>query len=165
MNLDRQNDYSPLGLILTNDWILLATRLLLGGVFLFASLGKISAPQAFAASIGGFKLLHDTILLEVSLLILWHEVICGVLILIGVWARPAAMVLACMLIMFFLALASAYARGLDIDCGCFGALMASGVGLWAIFRTMLLFILSVIILLYGSGSYSLDRLFSRRKPL
>ena len=157
--LDRQNDYSPLGLILSNDWILLATRLILGGVFIFASLGKVSSPQAFADSIGGFKLLHETILLDVALLILWHEIICAVLILLGVWARAAAMVL------FFLALASAYARGLDIDCGCFGALMASGVGLMAILRTVLLFGLSTIILLYGPGTFCIQQLFSRRNRL
>lgn len=160
-----KNDHSSLGLILSNDWILLAIRLLLGGVFLFASLGKIGAPQAFAASIGGFKLIHESILLEVGLLLLWHEVICGILVLLGIWARAAAMVLTGLLGLFFLAMASAYARGLDIDCGCFGALINSGVGLFALFRTLGLMALSLVIVGYGPGKVGLYRLISRRSPV
>ena len=48
------------------------------------------------------------------------EVVLGVLLLAGIAVRPAALATAVLLVVFIAAVASAAARGLSIDCGCFG---------------------------------------------
>jgi hypothetical protein len=51
----------------------------------------------------------------------WLEVTTGLTLLIGVWRREALTVALLVCATFFIANVSAMVRGLDIDCGCFGA--------------------------------------------
>jgi putative oxidoreductase len=110
-------------------WLL---ALVLGGVFVYASLSKIADPRAFAKIIYHYQVIGPgpslgfvpANLLAVSLP--WVELIAGVLLITGVWRREAAGATAVMLAIFVAAVASTLARGIDIqNCGCF-ALDASG---------------------------------------
>jgi uncharacterized membrane protein YphA (DoxX/SURF4 family) len=48
------------------------------------------------------------------------EVAVGLMLVLGVHVRLAAVVSAGLLVMFMVGVGSAWARGLTIDCGCFG---------------------------------------------
>ena len=48
------------------------------------------------------------------------EVIGGVLLLLGLFLRRSSIVATIVLLLFMVGIAQAWARGLDIDCGCFG---------------------------------------------
>ena len=50
----------------------------------------------------------------------WIEIVAGVLLVIGLWARAAAFMCVGMNVVFIIAIISALRRGLDISCGCFG---------------------------------------------
>jgi uncharacterized membrane protein YphA (DoxX/SURF4 family) len=50
----------------------------------------------------------------------WLEVALAVLLIVGIMIRPAAIAGGLIMVIFIGAIASAWARGLAIDCGCFG---------------------------------------------
>ncbi len=137
------------------SWLLTLTRVVLGGIFLFAAYGKLRNPHAFAGSVGAFKLLHESILIEVGLLFIWHEIVCGLLLVLGLWARAAALVTGAMVLAFIIAMITALARGLDIECGCFGNLLKSGVGWGSILRTSVFLLMALAVILWGPGRLSL----------
>ncbi len=106
--------------------------LVLGGVFVYASLSKIADPRAFAKIVYHYQVVGPSAFFGfipanlVAVTLPWLELIAGVLLIAGVWRREAAVVTAFMLAVFVVAVASTLARGIDIqNCGCF-ALDASG---------------------------------------
>lgn len=94
-------------------------RLVLGGAFLWAGMLKASDVTVFAGQIAAYQLLPHAgnVLLAVTLP--YVEILCGVLLLAGRKVRPAALLASVLLLIFAIALISAWARGLSIDCGCF----------------------------------------------
>ena len=94
-------------------------RLLLGAVFIAAAAGKLFHPGEFAGIINNYQILPDYLVNGAAVVLPWLEMLVGVLILCG-WWLPGAITLAdSLLLVFLVALASAAARGIDIDCGCF----------------------------------------------
>ena len=94
-------------------------RLLLGGIFVWASVYKILDPAAFAGVIANYQLLPDALVNGFAATLPWLELILGCFLIFGVWL-PGAVVLSNLLLLVFLgALVFNVARGLDIHCGCF----------------------------------------------
>lgn len=96
-----------------------ALRLGLGLIFVLASLDKIAHPALFAQAIANYRILPEALLNPVALLLPWVEAVAGLALCCGVLVRGAALVAAGLMAVFFTALLSALARGLDIACGCF----------------------------------------------
>ncbi len=95
-------------------------RFILGGAFAYAALHKIVDPSAFATDIGHYHLLPYPLTLALGLYLPWLELFCGVGVLCRRRERGALLLIALMCGVFCVALASAWFRGLDINCGCFG---------------------------------------------
>jgi uncharacterized membrane protein YphA (DoxX/SURF4 family) len=115
---------------LTADGILnIALRLILGGVFVFAGALKIYEPGKFALDIANYRLLPHDLINLFAITLPWVEVLAGLFLLAGVWLSASALIVLAMTIMFFLAISSALARGLDIQCGCFGTVGGRRIGL------------------------------------
>ena len=98
----------------------LAARLLLGFVFIIASIDKVVSPDAFAASIHAYRLTPAFIENILALIIPWTELLCGCCLVIGVKIRASSFLLTILLGVFTIAISLALMRGLTIDCGCFG---------------------------------------------
>ena len=96
-------------------------RLLLGGVFIYASLDKILHPLAFAKSINNYQILPDRLINLAAIILPWLELILGSLLLFGIWLPGAVTLINLLLATFFAALLFNIARGLNVDCGCFPA--------------------------------------------
>lgn len=96
-------------------------RLVLGLTFAVAAGLKIFDPAAFATDIGHFHLLPHPLVLGTAVYLPWLELICGFAVLCRWREQGAQLLLAGLCGVFFIALASAWFRGLDISCGCFGA--------------------------------------------
>lgn len=94
-------------------------RLVLGGVFIFASLDKIMNPLAFAKSISNYQILPNALINLTAIALPWLELILGTLLVFGVWLPGTIVLVDLLLIIFFAALMSSLVRGLNIDCGCF----------------------------------------------
>jgi uncharacterized membrane protein YphA (DoxX/SURF4 family) len=101
-------------------WVSTAARLVLGGVFLVAGALKVIDPQSSVAAVRGYRLLPSSLTAIVGWGLPFAEMALGMLLLIGVATRAVAAASAVLLIVFIAAVASAAARGLSIDCGCFG---------------------------------------------
>ncbi|MDB6066276.1 MAG: Methylamine utilization protein MauE [Pedosphaera sp.] len=108
------------------NWIL---RLAVGGAFVFAGGLKVSDPANFAIAVSHYRLVpHDWINL-VAILVPWMEIVAGAFVLSGIWLRAAALVITGMTVMFAFVIVSALARGLNIECGCFGTVGGKHIGL------------------------------------
>lgn len=101
-------------------WVSTGARLVLGGVFLVAGGLKVIDPQSSVAAVRAYELLPNSLVTIVGWGLPFAEIALGFLLLAGVATRVVAAVTAMLLIIFILAVVSAAARGLSIDCGCFG---------------------------------------------
>jgi uncharacterized membrane protein YphA (DoxX/SURF4 family) len=101
-------------------WLATAARLLLGGVFLVAGLLKLPDPAAAVRAVRAYRLLPEGLVAPVAFGLPVIEIAVGLALLAGVFVRTAAMASAVLLLVFLAAVGSAWARGLQIDCGCFG---------------------------------------------
>jgi protein-disulfide isomerase/uncharacterized membrane protein YphA (DoxX/SURF4 family) len=101
-------------------YLALAVRLLLAGVWLYAGLSKIGDPGKFLVAVRAYQLLPDWLARAVAYGLPAFEIGLGVLLLAGLATRLAAAVSVAVLVVFTAGMVSAAARGLSIDCGCFG---------------------------------------------
>src|SRR5260370_620916 len=76
----------------------LSLRLLLGGLFVYASLDKIANPPAFARIVYQWQVLGPVPSNLVAVILPWLEALAGVLLLAGIWRREAALVVALLLV-------------------------------------------------------------------
>jgi len=53
-----------------------------------------------------------------ALFLPWVELVCGFLLISGIWLRASSLITAAMLVMFIGAVTIAMLKGLSIDCGC-----------------------------------------------
>jgi uncharacterized membrane protein YphA (DoxX/SURF4 family) len=101
-------------------WLSTACRLALGGVFLYAGIAKISDPDAMTRAVRAYRILPEGLVHLFSYGLPFVEIAAAVLLLAGIATRVAAVVTGTMLLMFIVAIISVWARGIQIDCGCFG---------------------------------------------
>ena len=124
-------------------------RWFVGTVFLVSALGKVVDPAAFASNVAAYRLIPFGAVNVFSLMLAWTELLVGLSLLNGVAYRSAALLSAAMNIVFIIAVASAMARGLSIECGCF-TLAKSTAGWSLIARDVVLLALSVFLTLAPS---------------
>jgi uncharacterized membrane protein YphA (DoxX/SURF4 family) len=129
--------------------ILLVARLVLTGTFVMAALPKIKDPVAFATSVNAFQVIDPLLSNWVALLLPWFELVIGIGILMP-QIRSSSSILIAVLLMIFIGLhLSAWMRGLEISCGCFGTESAqkSTNYLWLITRNTILLTTCFLIML------------------
>jgi uncharacterized membrane protein YphA (DoxX/SURF4 family) len=101
--------------------LLIAGRLILGAIFVYAAWAKLRAPWIdFAGALNAFEILPEAALEPVAKLLPWCELALGVGLISGIWQRWFALIASCLLAFFFTVMVRSYAMGLKIDCGCFG---------------------------------------------
>ncbi len=101
-------------------WLGLAARLLLGGVFVLAGVLKLPDPAAAVRAVRAYQLLPEGLVAPVAFGLPVLEIAVGLALLAGIFVRAAALASAVLLGVFLVGVGSAWARGLQIDCGCFG---------------------------------------------
>ena len=116
--------------IIDNDLLTLITRLLIGGIFVYASFYKILEPATFARSIWYYHLVPGSLINLMALILPWLELVCGLALIIGFYVRGAVLWSGLMTVLFMIALSVAIVQGIDIDCGCFKAAKASSGAAW-----------------------------------
>jgi uncharacterized membrane protein YphA (DoxX/SURF4 family) len=95
-------------------------RLGLAAVFLVSGTLKAIDPDATYVAVRAYDVLPKAGVALVAAVLPWLEIVLGVLLLLGVAARAVATIGAGLLLMFVAGVTQAWARGLSIDCGCFG---------------------------------------------
>jgi protein-disulfide isomerase len=102
------------------EWAATAARVLLAGVWAWAAIGKLGDPAASVRAVRAYRLLPEWLAQGVGYGLPFLELALAVLLLVGLATRLAAVVSAALLVVFLAGIVSAAARGLQIDCGCFG---------------------------------------------
>jgi len=96
-------------------------RIALGAVFVYAAWLKLRDPwQMFAMSIDSYQLLPMWAVRSVARTLPWVELLLGILLITGFWLRISATAVSLMLLVFFSLIVRAWAKGMEISCGCFG---------------------------------------------
>ncbi|MGD8898050.1 MAG: MauE/DoxX family redox-associated membrane protein, partial [Acidobacteriota bacterium] len=109
----------------------LVVRLLLGLMFVYASLDKIADPAGFARIVYQWQTLGPVPSNLVAVILPWIELLAGLLLIAGVWKREAAAVVAVLLVVFIVAAVGVLVRGIDVDnCGCTSVAAASTAPAW-----------------------------------
>jgi len=159
-----QDRFSGVGGLLSSPYATLASRIVLGGVFLVAGASKIPNPGALAAAIRSYGLGLPEWFVSLSAHALpYLEVLLGLYVLVGLFTRFSAWATNALVIIFLLALVQGALRGLEVDCGCFGS-SADGEGgnlLLAAARDVGLLALGLHVALAPLGRYSVDALLGR----
>jgi uncharacterized membrane protein YphA (DoxX/SURF4 family) len=146
------------GKLLSNRYFILAVRLVLGVVFIYAAVGKIAAPAKFAQNIYNYRMLPDGFINFMALTLPWLEIICGGLMIAGIFVRGSAFLIGFMLLIFIIAISFALARGLDISCGCFSQEESGhGVAVDLLIRDILMFVGAILVMFYAGSAFSLAR--------
>jgi uncharacterized membrane protein YphA (DoxX/SURF4 family) len=149
----------------------LATLLRLGlaGLWLAAGLLKIGDPAGMVRSVRAFRLLPEALVHPVAYAVPFVEIALGVLLLLGLAVRACAALSSLMLAVYLAAIASAAARGLRIDCGCFsqGGTRAAGAPTHytsELVRDSLLLVACLLLAVLPAGYLTLDRLLLAATP-
>jgi uncharacterized membrane protein YphA (DoxX/SURF4 family) len=102
------------------DWVGTLFRLGLAAVWLISGGIKVSDPNQTYVAVKAYDVLPDGMVRVVAGAVPFLELALGVLLLVGLTTRLVAVLSAVVLIAFIAAVAQSWARGLTIDCGCFG---------------------------------------------
>ncbi len=101
-------------------WFGLLSRLILGGVLFAAGWLKIFTPAKSQMAVRAYEILPISLANFLGILLPWFEVGLGVLLILGIAVRLSAFFGGALMVLFIAAISQAWARGLSIDCGCFG---------------------------------------------
>ena len=101
-------------------WLTLLCRLILGGVLLAAGALKIGNLQKSAMAVRAYEMLPVDLANFLGYALPWIEIGMGLLLIVGASVKICGLLGSLTMLAFIIAIAQAWARGLSIDCGCFG---------------------------------------------
>ena len=131
--------------MIRNRPLLLLFRVVLGGLFIYAGIVKVVDPLGFAQDIRNYQLVGQSISFIAAVILPWLEILAGAFLVAGISKRGAALVIAGLLVFFIVLTLVTMARGLDIECGCFGSLSRKS-GWSVVFEDLGMLALSLCIL-------------------
>ena len=112
-------------------WPLFVRRglaLLVGAVFVYAGTIKLLDPLRFAADIANYEIVPWSVAIRLAFYLPWLEVLCGLALIFQRLFSGAMLVTGTLMLIFLGATISLKARGLDVNCGCFGSVVNLGFG-------------------------------------
>ena len=105
--------------LLQNNKVVLLSRIILGLIFIYASIDKIINPIDFSNSIDNYHITPIVLNNLIALTIPWIELVIGLCLIFGFFLDGSSFISILLLIMFIFMLSQALFRGIDLDCGCF----------------------------------------------
>lgn len=150
--------------ILKNKWVLLAFRVILGGIFLAASISKIMDMQGFVDTVIAYDLIPATLAEIYGWIIPWIELFIGWALVLGVFPRISAIISILLTISFAIASSYALEKFPDSICGCFGSFIPLNHYV-SLTIDAIMFILAIIILLNKKVEFlTIGQWFNRINP-
>lgn len=142
--------------------VTLVVRVLLAAILGYAGYAKFTEPAALQkVAVSSYRLLPESMVTGVAFGLPVLEMALAVMILLGFATRAMAICVGLLFIVFISGIISVWARGLSIDCGCFGGGGAIGKGqthyLREIFRDLGFFVLAAWLMLYPRARFAVDR--------
>jgi protein-disulfide isomerase len=145
------------------DWLLTALRVLLGLVLVYAGAIKFVDPLQTVRAVRAYHLLPEPLVIAMAYGLPVLEITLGLLLVVGLDTRLVVGLSALRLLFFTAGIISVWARGLQIDCGCFGGggFSESTSYTWDIVRNVLLLAACVVLFIWPPGHLSLDSKFGQ----
>ena len=147
-----------------HQWVALAFRLYLSGVFLYAAAHKIIHPAEFAVDVATYQLLPAWSVNLFALTLPWVETLAGVMLALGIRVRAASLLVAGMMVAFMVALSWALYLGLDMSCGCFASQAVADedpISWSTLLRDSVWLLQSVYVLVFDRNAIGVERLLAR----
>lgn len=144
------------------DWVGLVARLALGGVLLVAGGLKLPNLGESVIAVRAYQMLPFELTTPVGYALPVLEVATGALLVLGLFTRASAIVGSLLMLAFTIAIASVWARGISIDCGCFGGggaispEEAARAYPWEILRDLALLACGVWLVLWPRTPWAVD---------
>lgn len=132
-------------------------KVFLGALFIFSSIGKIIHPAKLMDAIEAYKMVPEIFVRPMAVVIPWVQVVAGLFFVFDVYAQSAAVIISGLLVMYTIAIAQAFARGFDIECGCFDLVewMESKVGWFPIIRDLVFLAMSGSVFLFDKNTVNI----------
>lgn len=102
------------------DVVGLVARLFLGIVLIWAGTAKVGRPLTSQRAVQAYEILPNDLAGYIGLALPFLEIVLGILLVLGLFTRPVAVISTLLMVVFIIGISQAWARGLTIDCGCFG---------------------------------------------
>ncbi len=136
------------------EFFLLAARLFLAFIFIYAGTDKIADPARFSQAIQNYRLFPIEVINLFAITLPWIELVSGLLLLFGINVRENSLIITSLLFLFTLAVAISMIRGLNFDCGCFGK--PSPIGWKKLGENFLMLVIGLILIIYDSKILTLS---------
>jgi uncharacterized membrane protein YphA (DoxX/SURF4 family) len=142
-------------------WLTLVARLLVGGVLVVAGYLKVGNVAKSKMAVRAYEVLPISIANLLGEILPWLEIGAGLLLILGVAVKWSSIFAAALMFIFVAAIAQAWARGLSIDCGCFGGGGQVAPGktryLQEILRDLGLAITALYLIRYPLGRFGIEQ--------
>jgi uncharacterized membrane protein YphA (DoxX/SURF4 family)/thiol-disulfide isomerase/thioredoxin len=152
--------------VLQNRWLLFSLRLILGVIFIVASISKIQDLPKFVSTVVSYGILPDSLAHLYGYVAPWVELFVGGALILGVFVRFSAAILIPLIISFIAASSYALVNAVGGSCGCFGKFFTLSHPV-ALTIDVLMLLASIILLLnkgqeFLSVGRFLDNLMSKK---
>jgi protein-disulfide isomerase/uncharacterized membrane protein YphA (DoxX/SURF4 family) len=145
-------------------WLGSLIRVVLGAVWLWASLAKLHNPRGFVQTVRVYDATPEWLSRAIGYGLPVLEFTLAVLLILGIAVRMAAAASAVLFVVFLIGLLQASARGIKLDCGCFGgggATDGSTSYLLDVLRDLGLLVLAVYLVLWATTFLSVEQYMAR----
>ena len=146
-------------------WFGLLARLVTGVVWFLSGALKVTDPAGSMRAVRAYDLLPEAIVPTVGHLLPMAEILLGVTLILGLLTRASGVLSSLLFIAFIFGISWAWAKGLQIDCGCFGGggfdADATDKYPWDIARDVGLLALSAWLIWRPATKFSLDGVLFR----
>ena len=142
-----------------------AIRLAAASVWIIAGAVKVPQIQTFQLLVQRYGILPDALSGPFAYILPFLELALGLYLAAGLFVRGTALVGTLLFAVFLTAQASAWARGISLDCGCFGTALETTVGPLTILRDFGLGIPTFLMLAFPARALSLDHWLFGAKDL
>jgi len=141
------------------SWIGVALRWASAAIWILAGAAKIPGIQSFAVLVERYAILPTRLALPFASILPFFEIGIGLYMACGLFVRGTSLVGTLLFAVFLTAQISAWARGISLDCGCFGTAIQTAVGPLTIVRDFCLGIPTFLMLAFPSRKLSIDSRF------
>jgi uncharacterized membrane protein YphA (DoxX/SURF4 family) len=124
-------------------------RLILGGIFIYASIDKIAFPGDFTKVVQAYSFIPEFLINPVAIILPWIELIAGIFLITGMFIRHTTLLISFLLIIFLINTTIGFTTGTLQECGCFSKsqfLFTNSIALIEIRDSMLL-VISILLFL------------------
>lgn len=152
------------------QWLSFTARIILGSVLLIAGALKLPDLRGSVEAVNAYEILPYSITPIVGYGLPMVEIIIGLLLIVGLFTRISAIMGALLMVIFIIGISSAWARGLTLDCGCFGGGGKLTLGekpqyLQDIIRDLLLMGCGVFVAIQKTYKFAVDDLFNAKEQV